>query len=244
MSIKSRFKNLIVSRLKEFSVFLIFCVSFQTYGQSIEVNSANGSIKEKSLKGFVVCLELDLKTVERSWTRYLKSLGKFETVETQAMVGTAIMLASVADDAIDFYSKVTVSPRCVQVFMGATRAGSGLELAENQTENVRKLLHDFAVEQYRQDLISQISEADRVVNLAVKAHDKRTSEANSLKNKISKNLQERKRLIKSLEENASQLIRLKNDSTRNSADLEAAFDEIKKVRQITEEKKNKLSTVK
>lgn len=219
-------------------------VSNASLAQTVEVNPANGSIKEKSLKGFVVCLELDVKDLEKSWSRYLKSLGKFETVERQAMVGSAIMLPAVSSDALDFYSKITVSPRCVQVFMGGLRAGSSLELLDIQNENIKKLLYDFAVEQYRQDLIGQISEAERVVNLAVKAHDKRESEGENLKSKMKRNRKEKVNLLKSIEENASDLKKLQTDSTRNVTEKESALEEISKVRKIAEDKKQKLSQIK
>lgn len=213
-------------------------------GQNIEVIPAFGTIKEKSVKGFVVCLELDVKSVENRWYTYLKSLGRFDSPERLAMVGLGIMLPSVSNDAIDFYSKITVSPRCVQVFMGATRAGLAEELEETQAEHIKRLLSEFALEQYRQDIINQIREADRVVNLAVKAHDKRTSEGNSIHSKLKKNRQERERYFKNLEENANQNKKLKADSIQNSADMEAALDEINKVRAISEEKKTKLGQLK
>lgn len=212
--------------------------------QNIEVSPAFGTINEKSVKGFVVCLELDAKSVENRWSTFLKSLGKFESPERSAKVGLGIMLASVSSDAVDFYSKITVSPRCVQVFMGATRAGQAGELDEDQNNHVKRLLYEFALEQYRQDYITQISEAERVVNLAVKAHDKRTNDGNSIKSKLAKNRNERIRLLKNLEENALYLKRLIADSAQNSQDKEAALEEINKVRSIAEEKKSKLGQLK
>jgi hypothetical protein len=239
-------KALIINKLNK-SVWLgliVFSISFCASAQVVEVNSANGHFGEKSVKGFVVCLELDVKTVEKSWNRYMKSIGKFESTEKQALEGFNLVLNNVSSDAIDFYSKITVSPRCVQVFMGATRAGSALELPDNQTENIKKMLYDFAVEQYRQDLIAQITEAERVVSLAVKAHDKRVNEGNSLKNKIIRNKKDRIKLLKELEENAEGLKKLKQDSVQNQAEQETALEEISKVRKIAEEKKAKLGQVK
>jgi hypothetical protein len=174
----------------------------------------------------------------------MKSVGKFEGSEKQALQGFNLMLSQISSDAVDFFSKITVSPRCIQVFMGATRAGSVLELPDNQPENVKKMLYDFAIEQYRQDLIDQISEAERVVSLAVKAHDKRVNEGNSLKNKINRNKKDRLKLFKELEQNAEDLKKLKMDSTQNKAEQETALEEIDKVRKIAEEKKAKLGQVK
>jgi hypothetical protein len=223
--------------------FLVF-ISFKVFSQAIEVNPASSSISEKSLKGFVVCLELDVKTVEKSWYRFLKSIGKFESVEKQTSQGLNLMLANISGDAIDFFSKITVSPRCVQVFMGALRAGSSLELPEGQNENVKKMLYDFALEQYRQDVITQMAEAERVVSLAVKAHDKRESEGKSIKYKIIRNKKEKIRLLQDLDDNALQLKKLRTDSIQNVNEQETALEEISKVRKIAEEKKLRLSQLK
>jgi hypothetical protein len=239
-------KTLILNTLnrKLLVCFIFSWVHFNTQAQVAEVNSATGHFGEKAIKGFVVCLELDLKSVEKNWVRYMKSVGKFEGSEKQALQGFNLMLSQISSDAVDFFSKITVSPRCIQVFMGATRAGSVLELPDNQPENVKKMLYDFAIEQYRQDLIDQISEAERVVSLAVKAHDKRVNEGNSLKNKINRNKKDRLKLFKELEQNAEDLKKLKMDSTQNKAEQETALEEIDKVRKIAEEKKAKLGQVK
>lgn len=236
---------LFTRNLQRWMYLSVWTLSFQyAQAQAVEVTPANGTIKEKSYKGFVVCIELDAKSVESGWQRYIKSLGKFETVEKYTVEGRNLVLANVSSDAVDFFSKVTVSPRCVQVFMAAVRSGSGLELAENQKENIRKMLYDFAIEQYRNDLIQQIAEAERVVNLAVKAHDKRVNEGNNLKSRLNRNRKEKSKLEKELEENAANLIKLKADSTQNVTEQESALEEIKKVRQIAEEKKQKLGQVK
>lgn len=226
-----------------FSILYISSYSTCCNAQLVETNTANSTFGEKSIKGFVVCLELDVRTVEKSWQRYLKSFGKFESIEKQKMLGNNLMLSNISGDAVDFYSSLSVSPRCIQLFMGALRAGSGLELPENQQENVRKMLYDFAIEQYRQDLILQISEAERVVNLAVKAHDKRVSDGQNIKSKMAKNRKELQRLYQQIEQNATELKRLKADSAQNVIDQETALEEISKVRRIAEDKKQKLSAV-
>lgn len=240
MKPKNFYKSLILKSL----IFIFLLLTQSVIGQDIEINPGFGTINEKSVKGFVVCLELDVKSVEVRWQSYLKSLGKFESPEKMAMYGQAIMISAISSDAIDFYSKITVSPRCLQVFMGATRAGTMAELDENQQEHVKRLLREFAIEQYRQDLIAQITEAERVVNLAVKAHDKRSNESQTLKNRLAKNRKEKANLYKSLEDNAHQQKKLQADSVQNALDLEAAMEEIKKVRAIAEEKKTRLGQLK
>jgi hypothetical protein len=225
-----------------FSLFFFFHLT--SNGQTVEVGTANATFKENSIKGFVVCLELDVKSVESAWKRYLRSLGKFENIESQSMAGMNLMLANVSNDAIDFYSRLTVSPRCIQIYMSATRAGSYMELTDPQKESIRKMLHEFAVSQYREDLIKQIAEAERVVNLAVKAHDKRVDEGQNLKSKLTRNRKEKVKLLKDLDDNGKDLVRLKADSVQNSSEQETALEEIAKVRKIAEEKKQKLGQVK
>lgn len=241
---KLLYNSLTINYLHIFFIGYFLFAEGLTIAQTVEVNPTSASIKDKSLKGFVVCLELDLKNLEKNWNRYLTSLGKFESVERQALAGMAVMLPTISSDAIDFYSKITVSPRCVQVFMGALRAGSDLELSDNQKDNVKKMLYDFAIEQYRQDLMGQMSEAERVENLAVKAHDKRTSEGENLKIKLKRNRKERANLQKMAEANAVEFKKLQTDSIQNVADRETALEEINKVRKIEEEKKQKLNLLK
>jgi len=240
---KKKHKQLLNKHLI-FSIHLIF-MTLISIGQSkeIEVSPANENINEKSVKGFVVCLELDAKTVSSSWSKYLKSLGKFEVLDKQTMQGLNLSLPNVSNDAVDFYSKITVSPRCIQIFMAAQRAGSNLDLPESQKENIRKMVYDFGIEQYRQDLIKQMTEAERVVSLAVKAHDKRINEGQNLKNKLVRNRKEKQKLLQNLEDNIQNLKKLQADSVQNVSEQETALEEITKVRTIAEEKKLKLSQV-
>lgn len=212
--------------------------------QQIDVSQSTCGINEKNIKGFTVCIELDAKSVETGLSRHIKSIGKFSKAERNAWEGMNQMIQSISSDAIDFYAKQTVSPRCVQVFMGANRSGGESGLSEADQENIRKMVYDFALEQYRNDLKKQISEAERVVNLAVKAHDKRSQEGEDLKNRLTRTRKEKARLIEDLDLNSKLNLKLKSDSIRNVSERETALEEIKKVRQIAEEKKQKLGLVK
>jgi hypothetical protein len=237
-------KTVLIKGFQATWISFFFFTVLTSEGQTIDVNTANATFRENSIKGFVVCLELDVKSVESAWRRYLRSLGKFESIESQSMAGMNLMLSNVSNDAIDFYSRLTVSPRCIQIYMSATRAGSYMELTDEQKESVRKMLYNFALSQYREDLIRQITEAERVVNLAVKAHDKRIDEGQNLKSKLNRNRKEKVKLLKDLDDNGKNLVRLKADSVQNASEQETALEEISKVRKIAEEKKQKLSQVK
>lgn len=229
-------------RLSPF-LLLLFFLPLATRAQETGVREANGQIGDKSLKGFIACLELDARSVESAWQRYLRSLGKTESPERNTIQALNLMAPQIASDAVDLYSRLTVTSRCIQVFLTAFRAGTELELPASQKENVRKMLEEFAREQYRQDLKKQMAEAERVVNLAVKAHDKRMDEGQNIRSRIARNHRDRDRLRKELEENARDLIRLRADSAINQSEQETALEEIKKVRSIAEEKKQKLSQI-
>ncbi len=212
--------------------------------QQIELVESSGTIKDKTIRGFTICLELDVKSVESGLGRFVKSIGKFDKAERNAWSGFTQVIPAISSDAIDFFARMTVSPRCIQVFMGANRSGTETSLVDGEKENLRKMLYDFAVEQYRSDLKKQISEAERVVSLAVRAHDKRSEEGEELKQRLNRSRKEKIRLQEDLEQNGKNHQRLLSDSIRNGSEKETAFEEIKKVRQIAEEKKLKLSQVK
>lgn len=221
---------------------LIF--SIPVYSQLINVEEATGTIREKNLKGFSVCIELDVKSVESGLSKFVRSLGKFEKAERNAWQSENLMVPSITSDAIDFFARLTVSPRCIQVFMGALRTGTKEAIANEASENLRKMLYDFSLELYRSDIRRQITEAERVVNLAVKAHDKRTREGEDLKDRLKRNRREKVRLLEDIDINAKNLQTLLSDSVRNAAEKETALEEIDKVRKIAEERKQKLGTVK
>lgn len=224
--------------------FLLFFSSYQLKAQQIEVGTANASIREKSIAGYTTCLELDVKSVENGLSKFVRSLGKFEKAERNAWEGLTQIIPAVSSDAIDFYAKLMVSPRCVQVFMGALRSGTSNAISAEAGDNIRKMLYDFSLEQYRSDLRKQIEEADRVVNMAVKAHDKRTREGDDLKYRLGRNRKEKIKLLENMESNRYNLQKLLADSVRNAAEKETALEEIKKVRQIAEERKQKLGMIK
>lgn len=234
------------------TVFLLLCFmglnpllfNGNSYSQTIELNESSGNIREKSIKGFTVCLELDAKTVENGLSRFLKSLGKFDKAERQAWAGLTQIIPSLSSDAVDFFARLTVSPRCIQVFMGANRSGTETGLGDTEKENLRKLVYEFSLEQYRSDYKKQISEAERVVNLAVRAHDKRSQEGDDIKQRLIRNRKNKIRLQEELEENSREMQKLTTDSIRNSSEKETALEEIRKVRQIAEEKKLRLGQVK
>ena len=225
------------------TLLLVFS-SYQLQAQQIEVNTANASIREKSIAGYTACLELDVKSVENGLSKFVRSLGKFEKAERNAWEGLTQIIPAVSSDAIDFYAKLMVSPRCVQVFMGAVRSGTSNSVSPEAGDNIRKMLYDFSLEQYRSDLRKQIEEADRVVNMAVKAHDKRTREGDNLKYRLGRNRKEKIKLLENMESNRYNLQKLLADSVRNAAEKETALEEIKKVRQIAEERKQKLGMIK
>jgi len=225
-------------------ILLIISLPLLSLAQQIDVEESTATVKQKLLKGYTTCIELDVKSVESGLPRFVKSIGKFEKAERNSWEGLNQVIPAISSDAVDFYATMSVSPRCVQVFMAASRSGTADPVSSSAMENIKKMLYDFTLELYRSDIRRQISEAERVVNLAVKAHDKRSEEGEDLKKRLRRNRTEKIRLLEDIELNAKNLEKLKADSVQNVAELETAMEEIRKVRQIAEERKQKLGTVK
>jgi hypothetical protein len=236
---KTRFPDI----LRTWLLFPIILFTLKVTGQQINVEEATGTIRERIVKGHSVCIELDVKTVESGLSRFVRSLGKFDKAERNAWQSENLMVPALASDAVDFFAKMTVSPRCIQVFMGALRSGTKDAIQGDAGENLRKMLYDFSLELYRSDIRRQITEAERVVNLAVKAHDKRSREGDDLKDRLKRNRREKIRLLEEIDQNARNLQLLLGDSVRNAAEKETALEEIQKVRKIAEERKQKLGVV-
>lgn len=213
-----------------------------TFGQKVSVVPAEAEIDGLKRKGLSTTIELERKVVEKAWQKYLKNAGKVESSKGNYTVKGG-SIPSIAPGAINIYSHIDNDSHGTTIFYAIDL---GTELATIGTpayEAAQKALHEFAVQQYREDLNEQIKEADEVVDDAVRMHEKKVAQGESLQKQIERNAQEKVKLQKQLEENALDAERLKNSLTQNKIDQATALEEIKRVRQVSEGKKAKLGTI-
>jgi len=212
--------------------------------QNVDVRPTTSKIGETDRTGYAVCIELDRKSVTNFWQKTLKDT-KGKVISNKGNVYHALNAqpSQFFHKSVNLSSKVEQTGNCMVVFVSG-RDETEKPLEGSDAENLKKFLYEFGVQIYRSDVGDQITQAEKVVDLSVKAQEKKVSEGNNLKNKLERSYKERKKLIQNLEDNTINTRKLKQDSIRNVAEQDQALEEIKKVREVLEQKKSKLNQIK
>lgn len=212
--------------------------------QTVDVRATSSNLGDGERKGYAICVELDRKTVLNAWQKTLRDTkGKMISEKGNVFHVRGAQPQQFFHKAVNLSSKVEQTGNCMVVFL-AGRDETEKDLAGSDDENLKKFLYEFGIQVYRSDINEQIAQAEKVVDLSVKAQEKKVSEGGSIKNKLARSYKERQKLIQNLEDNAINTRNMKQDSIRNLAEQEQALEEIKKVRQVLEQKKAKLTQIK
>jgi hypothetical protein len=195
-------------------------------------------------KGVGVVIELDKKLIEKAYVKKLKETGKTEVNKTGSITIKPINLPSLPStlNATGF-ARADQGPKGTRVFLAIDLPTEPIALGHPAWEELKKFLYDFALQCYRDDLNTQISEGDKAVDAAVKLNESSTEEGHDIKRKIERNQVERTRLLQQMSENESELLKLKGDSVQNKIIQISTFEEIQKLQKIVEDKKTKLGNL-
>lgn len=230
--------------MKKFLTTLIICCSLSAVAlaQKVSVKEAIQSVTDVACPGMVTLIELEPKVVEKAWSKKIKEFGKAESSRGVYLVKVAL-IPEISPNAVKVYSKLNSDSKGTTVFMAIDLGDEFLTPGKAEYETARRILHDFAVMLYREDMNEQIKEAERAVLTTVKSHERKTQDGKNLEHKLAKNKEEKKKLEQALIDNAKEHERLLKEIEQNKLQLEATFEEIGKVRKLAEIKKNKLAEI-
>lgn len=211
--------------------------------QNINITPAQREIEKLNRPGYISCIELDRKTVNKLWQKKLKSLGKVVTPKNGIAIAQEAELPQLSSSPVQIFSSIEPSSKCTNLFVSMVVDGSTVDLQNPKSQQVKQFLHDFTLEAYRADLGEQITEAEKAVAKAVKLHEKTLKEGQNIDRMIEKNASEKIKLEKQLKDNEKEKSELEKRKAKNIVEQESALEEIKKVRKIAEEKKAKLDAI-
>jgi hypothetical protein len=230
--------------MKKFLATLIiaYTCAMTAFAQKVSVQESNQGVGEVPCKGVATLIELEPKTVEKAWAKKLKGYGKTESSRDTYLV-TVALVPEVSLSAVKVYSRLISNTKGTIVFFAIEQGEEFLTPETAEYEASRRILHDFAVTLYREDMNEQIKEAERAVTTTVRSHERKTQEGKNLENKLTKNEEQTKKLEQMLIDNAKDHERLLQEIAQNKLQQEATFDEIGKVRKVAELKKTKLAEI-
>ncbi|HXA01140.1 MAG TPA: hypothetical protein VNW99_04075 [Cytophagaceae bacterium] len=222
---------------------LLFIYSL-SFGQKIKVSESQESIEKIPRTGLSTIIELDDNEVESDWKKQLKNYGKVDYSKGVYTVAIA-NVPSISSSPCRITSIVKSSGKGTQVWysidLGSTHVtSSGNSSAYKAAE---KILNDFAILCYKDDINSQIKDAEKALSNSVKAQEKEVNQGQNLLKDVEKNKQDKLNLEQKIKENGEQAVQLQKDIAKNKTDQAAAGQDVEKMKKALEVVKAKLTAV-
>lgn len=227
-------------------LILICLATLGSYAQKSPVDEADKSINSIPRKGQQVSMQLDNRRVETAW---LKQLGdKFGSKlknNKGVLTMDGVVIEEIAPNPIRVISKVDATPTGTTVWWSIDLGNAylGKESTPMQWKSAEKYLKDFARMMYREDLVSQISEAERALVTSQNSHMAVIDKANTIKKDIDKNKARKLEIQQMLASNAAELQQFNNLIDTNLKEQEAARGDIVTMRVALEAVKDRLNKI-
>ncbi|MFC6224073.1 hypothetical protein ACFP2F_12555 [Hymenobacter artigasi] len=227
-------------------LILICLATLGSYAQKSPVDEADKSINSIPRKGQQVSMQLDNRRVETAW---LKQLGdKFGSKlknNKGVLTMDGVVIEEIAPNPIRVISKVDATPTGTTVWWSIDLGNAylGKESTPVQWKSAEKYLKDFARMMYREDLVSQISEAERALVASQNNHMAVIEKANTIKKDIEKNKVRKVEIQQMLASNAAELQQFNNLIDTNLKEQEAARGDIVNMRVALEAVKDRLNKI-
>ena len=227
---------------KYLSVFFLVLLTSNVNAQKVIVQESSDKVEGVSRPGMEVLLELDKKDVEKSWSKYLKNYGKTASAAGIISIQAAEMKA-ISDYPCRVFSKVEVSPKGSRVWW-AIDLGTQYVSKEtaSQYQGAEKMLTEFAVNAYKEDINNQIKDAEGALLAATKIQEKEVEEGTTLQEKIDDNATQKTDLESKLQINKEDYARLNREIDNNHAEQKVALQNAENIKAAQHEKQGELQT--
>ena len=191
-------------------------------------------------------MQLDSRRVEVAWLKQLtdKFGGKVKN-NKGVLTLDGVVIEEIAPNPIRVISKVDASPTGTTVWWSIDLGNAylGKEATPVQWKSAEKYLKDFARMMYREDLASQITDAEKALVNSQNNHSAVIEKQNSIKKDIDKNKARKLEIQQMLASNAAELQQLNNLIDANLKEQEAARADIVNMRIALESVKERINKI-
>ena len=227
-------------------LILICLATLGSYAQKSPVDEADKSINSIPRKGQQVSMQLDNRRVEAAWLKQLNDkFGSKLKNNKGVLTLDGVVIEEIAPNPIRVISKVDATPTGTTVWWSIDLGNAylGKESTPVQWKSAEKYLKDFARMMYREDLVSQISEAERALVASQNNHMAVIEKANTIKKDIEKNKARKLEIQQMLAANAAELQQFNNLIDTNLKEQEAARGDIVNMRVALEAVKDRMNKI-
>ena len=227
-------------------VLLVCLATLSSYAQKSPVTEEDKSINNIPRKGQQVSMQLDSRRVETSWLKQLNEKFGSKVKNNKGVVNMdGVVIEEIAPNPIRVISKVDATPTGTTVWWSIDLGNAYLakDATPVQWKSAEKYLKDFARMMYREDLVSQISEAERALIASQNNNAAVIEKQNSIKKDIDKNKVRKTEIQQQLAANAAELQQLNNLIDLNLKEQEASRGDIVNMRISLESVKERMNKI-
>ena len=227
-------------------LLLVRLTSLGIYAQKSPVDEADKSINSIPRKGQQVSMQLDNRKVEAAWLKQLNDKFGSKVKNNKGVVTVdGVVIEEIAPNPIRVISKVDATPTGTTVWWSIDLGNAylGKDATPVQWKSAEKYLKDFARMMYREDLVSQIAEAERALVASQNNHMAVIEKSNTIKKDIEKNKARKIEIQQMLAANAAELQQFNNLIDLNLKEQEAARGDIVNMRVALEAVKDRMNKI-
>jgi hypothetical protein len=226
--------------------FVLCLATLSGYAQKSVVDEYDMSINNVPRTGQRVSVQLDNKRVEAAWLKQLNEKFGSKLKNTKGVLTMdGVIIEEIAPTPIRVISKVDATPTGTTVWWSIDLGNAYLakDKTPAQWKSAEKYLKDFARMMYREDLVSQIAEAERALVASQNNHMAVIEKSNTIKKDIDKNKARKIEIQQMLAANAAELQQFNNLIDLNLKEQEAARGDIVNMRVALEAVKDRMTKI-
>lgn len=227
-----------------FSLFALLLVANFVLAQKPTVSEGQEILNDITRTGMFTVVNLDNKTLDKAWEKKLKEYGKVSSSKGIYTI-TGAEIPGVTSKPAQVYSVVKKEKNGTKIWWAIDLGTSFVTSSTNSGaySGASKILSDFAIASYKEDINIQIAEAEKELGKTVKEYEKEVTNGQNLAKSVERNKQEKAALEQKLIDNANELKQLEKDIQTNKTDQEKAASEVEKMKKAVEVVKSKLDQV-
>jgi hypothetical protein len=227
-------------------VFLLLLGALQVSAQRSPVDEADQNINNIPRKGQRVSLQLDNKRVENAWLKQLNDQFPGKVKNTKGIITMdGVTITDISPTPVRVISRVDALPTGTGVWWSIDLGNAYLGQASTPTQwkAGERYLKNFARTMYREDLVAQVTDAEKALVNSQNSHMAVIAKQDAIKKEIEKNKARKLEIQQMLAANAAELQQYNNQIDTNLKEQEAARADIVNMRVALEAVKERMSKI-
>jgi len=228
-------------------LFLFAClVSFGALAQRSSVDETDNTIDGIPRKGQRVSIQLDNRRVEAAWLKQLNDKYPGKVKNNKGVIKLeGVVIEDVSPTPVRVITKVDGIPTGTTVWWSIDLGNAYLsrDATPVQWKAAEKYLKEFARSMYREDVVAQISEAEKALVQSQNSHAAIIAKVEIIKKDVDKNKVRKLEVQQQLAQNAAELLQYNNLIDANLKEQESARADIVNMRVSLESVKDRMNKI-